>query len=137
MCWIWILSWNWRKWCIAWFLRTWEKSEEEKYKKIKIKKLKEFKVEKYKKKKRSFKYMLIKLACVVANTYVEIYYRLILSILLDYSFIHGLKYPKLHKSLSFACRSNHVKFTTVALPMNILSWSYTKSIYFILLHFLN
>ena len=32
--------------------------------------------------------MLIKLACVVANAYVEIYYRLILSTFLDYSFTH-------------------------------------------------
>ena len=31
---------------------------------------------------------LLRLACVVANAYVEIYYRLILSTLLDYSYIH-------------------------------------------------
>ena len=48
-------------------------------------------VEKFKK-KRCLKCMLIELACVVADAHVEIYYHLILFILLDYSFIYGLKY---------------------------------------------
>ena len=43
-------------------------------------------VEKYEK-KMSLKCMLINLACVVANANIEICYRLILSIFLDYSFI--------------------------------------------------
>ena len=64
--------------------------------------LKEFKVEKYENKKKSLKCELIKLPCVVANAYVETYYRLILSILLDQSFIHmASSIQKLHKSLSY------------------------------------
>ena len=53
--------------------------------------------------------MLIKLACVVANAYVEIYYRLILSIFLDYSFTHMALNIRNCIIRILACKSHQVK----------------------------
>ena len=64
--------------------------------------------------KRELKCILNKSACVVANACVEIYYRLILSTLLDYSYIHIAS--NIRNCISFwvlACKSHHVKFPTI------------------------
>ena len=103
-------------------------------KKKKKKKNKEFKVEKCE--KRGLKCMLIKLACVVAmhmSRSITIWFSLL------YWTILSFMASNIWNCMSFwilLCKSYHVKFTTVTLIVNILSWSYAKSIHFTFLRFL-
>ena len=66
--------------------------------------------------KGSLKCILNKSACVVAIAYVEIYYRLILSTLLDYSYSHiASNIRNCIRLWVLACKSHHVKFPTITI----------------------